>query len=629
MQSDSRVQAGGGERVKESALSPFPQESQLAIRQQHDASRLNHVRKLVRKHGLHDYDNADSTGTIAQSSATARTLPAPRVGAWKEDPTSDRQALSSERTVASNLIALLRAIDHDDETAEGSVSHSSSSSAEARKRTLSNHVMLHMRDDSDFEERKQPCIRRATNCDPMRDSDFTVKTQHATNRDDTGQTVEAPLDPANMHVVVQHEITGIHQAMQAAQFKAPSDAPRCSLNIPYRSLNTTMLVRDGDAFHLARVIVDSGAAQTAVSAKWLKRHPQLWDGRITATHRFHGITGEPLHTDGVVRLTLNLAGHLINVWAHVFVDMHVDMLLGASSIIENALVIDGADCTLYPKGLDAHSVPLQYKLTVSDQSGEINLLANGQVCFSQQAKLKSGLLRWQTPVLHELSYDTVVQPSNAALPEAEEKQALLVRPQSLFVGEEQHRWLTTTEAFRKHFPSLEVVDSCYSTRNLMTYMVVINYSNEPITIPAGTVVGQSIRHKARDYVTSNDEGVGRLEFKVHAPKDTTGRPVTEETLRERGLDLSNCRDLGAPGAPLLNDAQRQRLIDQWIEIEQVIAVDPKCPGTSDYMLVRLNTGDHPPQASKPYSIPYAYQELVRKEIEKLLKYNLMMYPSGM
>mgnify|MGYP002701116465 CR=1 FL=1 len=157
----------------------------------------------------------------------------------------------------------------------------------------------------------------------------------------------------------------------------------------------------------------------------------------------------------------------------------------------------------------------------------------------------------------------------------------------------------------------------------MTYMVVINHSDKPITIPAGTVVGQSIRHKTRDYVTSNDEGVSRLEFKVHAPKDVTGRSVTEETLKERGLDLSNCRDLGAPGAPLLNEEQRQRLVDQWVEIEQVIAVDPKCPGTSDYMLVRLNTGDHPPQASKPYSIPYAYQELVRKEIEKLLKYNLI------
>ena len=58
-------------------------------------------------------------------------------------------------------------------------------------------------------------------------------------------------------------------------------------------------------------------------------------------------------------------------------------------------------------------------------------------------------------------------------------------------------------------------------------------------------------------------------------------------------------------------------------MEQAISVDPKRPGTSDYMLIRINTGDASPQASKPYSIPYAYQEYVRKEIEKLLRNGLI------
>ena len=204
---------------------------------------MDKLRKLVREQVLHDYDKADSTGSIAQSSATARTLPAPRAGAWQEDPTSDKQALSSEKTVASNLIALLRAIDDDDNsTGEGPTFNSPSHSPEARKQALSNHIMMHMRDDRDFEERKQPCIHRAKTCDPMLDSDFTVRTRQATST--TGLSADTALDPANLHVVIQHEVTPMQRAVQAVQFEAPSDAPQCSLNVPYRSLNTSMMVKE-------------------------------------------------------------------------------------------------------------------------------------------------------------------------------------------------------------------------------------------------------------------------------------------------------------------------------------------------------------------------------------------------
>ena len=66
--------------------------------------------------------------------------------------------------------------------------------------------------------------------------------------------------------------------------------------------------------------------------------------------------------------------------------------------------------------------------------------------------------------------------------------------------------------------------------------------------------------------------------------------------------MTDARDLGLPGAPHLNEEQQRHLEQIFIEEEAAIAVDPKKPGNSDYLLIHLNTGDAPPQASKPYGI---------------------------
>ncbi|NCG05836.1 MAG: hypothetical protein GWP37_02580, partial [Gammaproteobacteria bacterium] len=158
---------------------------------------------------------------------------------------------------------------------------------------------------------------------------------------------------------------------------------------------------------------------------------------------------------------------------------------------------------------------------------------------------------------------------------------------------------------------------------MLAYMAVINHSDSPVAIEADEMVATAAKHESKQYVTSNDVSHGRLEFGVQLPKERGDGEVTEETLRQRGLDLSNSRDLGLPNSPLLTPKQRAELAQVFIDEQEAIAVDPKRPGTSDYDVISLNTGDNPPQASKPYSIPYAYQELVRQELLKLLRYGLI------
>ena len=63
----------------------------------------------------------------------------------------------------------------------------------------------------------------------------------------------------------------------------------------------------------------------------------------------------------------------------MFKHMHADMLLGASSIVENALIIDGGDCTIYPKKDPTQTVALTYKLSVDESAQQLSIVADGNV----------------------------------------------------------------------------------------------------------------------------------------------------------------------------------------------------------------------------------------------------------
>ena len=438
-----------------------------------------------------------------------------------------------------------------------------------------------------------------------------------------------------LHVAVMYDMDEDAAVLASSQstnssLDAPNDAPTVeSLRIPYRSMTAKLgvVTHYGNTINTTpceetlRCIVDSGAAQTAVSQRWLIKHPDLWNRRIQATHRFHGITGEPLQTNGVVALTLNLGGHYINVWAHVFVHMKSDLLLGTSSIFENALVIDGGDCQLYSKRSPKQTVDLSYRLT--DNNSVLSVLGNDETVHSVPLQIKKLKPIMQQSIAHFAANDIVIHPTSQVRGEGEEeRQALLLTTNSPFTGAAHDRRLQASREFSEAYPHLEVIDAVYNTSQNRTYMVVANHSSEATTIPAGTRVADSVRFDSSKMLTSNEEGHGRLTFEVQPPKQEKKSRVTEADLLERGVDLSNCRDLGLPGAPLLSAEQHSNILQICVEEEETFTVDPKRPGTSDWMLIRLNTSG-PPQASKPYSIPYQYQELVREEVLKLLRYGLI------
>ena len=519
-----------------------------------------------------------------------------------------------EATMAKRFKTLVRMLDEDESTGSGLLPDGATVVRNHKHKQAAMHAAFAW-DPSDTGPTHDTFSAPASTQSASAGSNFC-----ATGYTDTPQptSTTAPQRDDTVHVAVQWELES-----DTAQIAAALSNDSKLLSIPYRSMSTRLHVEVGAALQSITVIVDSGAAQSAVSARWLRNHPDLWDARIASPHRFHGITGEKLHTDGVVKLRLKLGEYWLETWAHVFLNMRSDMLLGTNALIENALVIDCASRELYPKAHPEQTAQLDYRLTtVGDM---LQVQRHGETVHSVRLNPTSRTVfrqRKRETIPVALLKDVVVQPGPA--PEGAES-GLPFQLTAPYTGSANHDIYVSAEALRSQYGGLLALDAQISASTTLGYLPVANTSEHAIHIPAGTIVGYASTRDIGTSVTSDEQGVGRLTFQVQLASQETGTlPVTEELLREqRGLDLRDCRDLGKEGAPLLDAEQHRELVSAFIDMEKAISVDPKRPGTSDYMLIRINTGDAPPQASKPYSIPYAYQEYVRKEIEKLLRNGLI------
>jgi len=118
-------------------------------------------------------------------------------------------------------------------------------------------------------------------------------------------------------------------------------------------------------------VVDSGAAQSAVSATWLRAHPDLWAMVVPTKNKFSGLVGEVLETDGMVRLTIDLSGFQFQTWVHVFPRMVSDLLLGTNTLIEQGMVIDAAKRVIYSTSQPQHTSPLAYRLSINSPRMQI------------------------------------------------------------------------------------------------------------------------------------------------------------------------------------------------------------------------------------------------------------------
>ena len=130
-------------------------------------------------------------------------------------------------------------------------------------------------------------------------------------------------------------------------------------------MSTVVGVISAHGTHRVTAVVDSGAAQSAVSAAWLRSHPDLWTMMVPTKEKFSGLVGEVLETDGVVRLAIDMSGFQFQTWVHVFPRMVSDLLIGTNTLIEQGMVIDAAKCVIYATSQPQHRSPLSYRLPIN------------------------------------------------------------------------------------------------------------------------------------------------------------------------------------------------------------------------------------------------------------------------
>ena len=344
----------------------------------------------------------------------------------------------------------------------------------------------------------------------------------------TGATAEPRND--RVHVVVQTEL----DPDQTARMQLSSAATSTLLHTPYRSMTARLGVVTAKGLKRLLAVIDTGAAQSAVSARWLRDHPDLWDSRTTSPHRFHGITGEPLHVDGVVRLTLKLGQCYIDTWAHVFTHMKSELLLGTNAIVENSIVIDGDQRgpSLQLKSDPTTKVPICYKL---DTEGEMLQVTSTSGVLHEERMRQSKTQVFPSPVKPiavVLTHDVTVPPASTS-PSMGTKQGevegrgLLFNFDSPMIGKARDYWVSAGI-----IPGLELTDALVNSSQRYGYLPVSNVTDQPIVLEAGTPLGTAYRHHSEGSIVSNEEGVGRLTFGIQLAQQQ--QEVTEATLKRNG-----------------------------------------------------------------------------------------------
>ena len=73
----------------------------------------------------------------------------------------------------------------------------------------------------------------------------------------------------------------------------------------------------------------------------------------------------------------------------------------------------------------------------------------------------------------------------------------------------------------------------------------------------------------------------------------------------------------------LTDSQKQALLSLLNQHSKVFAGDPKKPTKTNLVTHTIPTGDHQPIKSKRSTIPYAWEDEVRKQLTEMLKNNII------
>ena len=444
---------------------------------------------------------------------------------------------------------------------------------------------------------------------------------------------------AQVHVVDEDDKVTIHSMSQQRKVLTAA-GPR------YQSMKATLMIGAGLHDKVATVvIVDSGAAFTAVRADWLRSNfPAAFETIVKANNmKFTDAQGRTMPLLGEVQLYVCVAGHCYWTRAFVFEQLGVEFLLGVNALVDGGVVIDARNRSMMVGGQagsedievthNPEATSCAMHVSLDQQRGLVYI---GKPASQQMCKLDLQVTLDTCPIAEMDEHDGWIPlycSHTIHMPPAGKHKA--TRCDILC---DYNEWIAGAAQTVECIPSDELnergVTSCekvlHSSMNAHAFLPAANPTDTVITLEKGAHVGYArVRPEGVDSKPPVQQILLAFEMtsiteRAKKPYAEGGPPATEDDFRDLGVDLSECIHPGmrradgsyAPLPEAIKDRIRELVRVWWT----VWARDARAPLVSRLVVIDCPTvgGDDNPVAQKPYPIPAKYIPAVREEIQKLL-----------
>ena len=251
------------------------------------------VRNGVVSSALLDAEEANATAGVSSDEITDGTSCSPTlnmrtvarrsletaINAREQPPawSSEMNAFDYERRMAAHFKQLQRMLDDDTAAAPcfGDITTAGTSSRNdtASREGLLQAALFYDPDRDVDSATSRPHVRDCDTCGTG-EHNYTnfaaTDAQRARPNEDTPSTKGNRIHVAVMYEMADGDLSASSSQNTVAMIAQTTQSPAATLRIPYRSLTANLQVLDNGTLRKIRAVCDSGAAQTAVSARWLR-----------------------------------------------------------------------------------------------------------------------------------------------------------------------------------------------------------------------------------------------------------------------------------------------------------------------------------------------------------------------
>lgn len=340
--------------------------------------------------------------------------------------------------------------------------------------------------------------------------------------------------------------------------------------------------------HVVFALCDTGAQCTIVSARFVNEIFAIKYDLDKPVSNLIAANDGPLSTYGIVQFPITIGKEIFQIKANVAGNMSEDFILGIDflghKMNRGSINVTKRYCKLrsvrYPLQTDTSKIPEEYL-----QPGTTDII---RTSFNNSTtSLNSSIAVVRTA-------QKVTIPPNSQI----------IVPATVSLKAEMQTELFSLEPVSKIADSLDVSSprSLFDSSSPIISVCVMNNKNEPIVLPSRTFIGTA-EPVFELYERKKSEAVA-----VNRVENNTKWEATLKNLCPESLE-----------AKLKN-----RLCDLLTKHRQVFALEEEPLGVTHLVQHKIPTSNYRPVAKKPLRAPHSHRDVIKEEIGKMLKDNVIV-----